>query len=64
MRKKTLKGAALAAMAGCLLQFGFGGCLGDGFFRLVFADLVADQVSPFVPSVGDLFGGGDDADGG
>ncbi len=61
MRKRSLKVAVLAAMAGTLLQFG---CVGNGFFRLVAANLVADQVSTFIPDLSDMFGGGGGGDGG
>jgi hypothetical protein len=59
MRKKTLKRAALAAVAGTLLQFG--GCLGGGFLQKVMLEVAAEQVAGFVPSfggLGDLFDGG------
>ncbi len=59
MRKKTLKLAALAAVAGTLLQFG--GCLGGNFLQQLAVEVVADQVAGFVPDftdLGGLLGGG------
>ncbi len=60
MRKKTLKRAALAVMAGTLLQFG--GCLGGDFLGRVLVQVAADQVAGFIPDfgLGDLFDGGTD----
>lgn len=60
MRKKTLKGAALAAMAGCLLQFG--GCLGGGPFGRMLWDGAMHVGWEFVTdndAVFDLFEDGD-----
>ncbi len=54
MRKKSLKLAALAAVAGTLLQFG--GCLGGNFLQQVLTHVVADQVAGFVPDLGGLGG--------
>ncbi len=54
MRKKTLKLAALAAVAGTLLQFG--GCLGGGFLQALAVEIAADTVSGFL-NVSDLLGG-------
>ena len=60
MRKKTLKRAALAALAGTLLQFG--GCLGGGFLQQVMMEIAAETVADMIPipdlGLGDLFGGG------
>ena len=46
MRKKTLKGAALAALAGTIL--GFGGCLGGGMWGKVVWDGVLDVAWDYV----------------
>lgn len=54
MRKKTLKLAALAAVAGTLLQFG--GCLGGNFLQQVAVEVVADQVAGYIPDFTDLTG--------
>lgn len=56
MRKKTMKVAVLAAMAGTLLQFG--GCLG-GLLQQAALHVVVDQITSLVPDLGlgDLFGG-------
>lgn len=61
MRKSTLKGAALAALAGTVLQFG--GCL--NLNRLVGSILdhaVYNVVSPFIPDVSGILGGDGDAE--
>jgi hypothetical protein len=49
MRKKTMKVAVLAAMAGTLLQFG--GCLGV-LLREAAVQVVAGQISGLVPDLG------------
>ncbi len=54
MRKKTLRLAALAAVAGTLLQFG--GCLGGNFLQLLAANVAADTVAGFL-NLGDILGG-------
>ncbi len=56
MRKKTLKRAALAVMAGTLLQFG--GCLGGDFVGAVLREAVLQEAVGLVPipDLGDLFG--------
>jgi len=60
MYKKTMKAALLAAVAGTLFA-GFGGCLGNNFTRQLLVEIVADQVAGFVPDLGGVLGGGDDA---
>ncbi|MGB2985238.1 MAG: hypothetical protein WBE26_05090 [Phycisphaerae bacterium] len=60
MRKKTLKGAALAAMAGTMLQFG--GCLGDSWWGRILWDGVIYAGYEYVldnDGVFDLFEDGD-----
>lgn len=56
MQKKTMKIAALAVMAGTLLQFG--GCLG-GLIQEAALRVVGSQVAALVPDLGlgNLLGG-------
>ncbi len=54
MRKKSLPFAALAAVAGTVLQLG--GCLGGGLASAVLANIVADQVGGLL-NISDLLGG-------
>lgn len=49
MRKKTMKVAVLAAMAGTLLQFG--GCLGV-LLQQAAIEVVAGQIAGLVPDLG------------
>ena len=55
MRKKTLRLAALAAVAGTLLQFG--GCLGGNFLQQVMTEVAAETVAGFIPDFSGLLGG-------
>lgn len=54
MRKKSLKCAVLAAVAGTLLQLG--GCLGGGLGNLVLGNLIADTLGSTL-NLGSLLGG-------
>ncbi len=59
MRKNTLKAAAVALLAGTVLQFG-GGCLG-GIIQQAVLSVVAEQLAGFFPDIGGILGGGEAA---
>ena len=62
MQKKSLKVAAMAALAGTVFQFGFGGCLGNGFLGFLLREAALEAGLEFVldnDAVFDLFEDGD-----